>query len=61
MASLEKIAQGIAAQLEELGFYKGVRQTRIDIAKAMASKGYERETIIALTEISEDDFPLNDP
>ena len=56
MANLEKIARGIAEQLEELGFYKGVRQASVDIAKAMEKKGYDRETIIALTGVNEDDL-----
>lgn len=56
MADLEKIARGIAEQLEELGFYKGARQASLDIAKAMENKGYDRETILALTGVSEDDL-----
>lgn len=56
MANLEKIARGIAEQLEELGYYKGVQQVRVDIAKAMEKEGYDRETIIALTGVSEDDL-----
>lgn len=56
MANLEKIARCIAEQLEELGYYKGVHQASVDIAKAMEKKGYDREIIIALTGVSEADL-----